>query len=104
MANVEYLKKGDKHMSRTKVNIAIPKLKLHADKVLSDLKFNCTDSEFLEEYKKQFLDEYERYVRGYNAVIKQQKSGKGTPPAPEKYFKLAYNNAIARHKKEQANN
>jgi hypothetical protein len=91
-------------MSRTKVNIAIPKLKQHADKVLADLGFNCTPDEFSEEYKKQYLDEYEKYVRGYNEVLKQQKSGKGTPPAPEKYLKLAYNNAVARHKKEQVNN
>lgn len=87
-------------MSRTKVNIAIPKLKEHADKVLANLGFNCTSDEFSEEYKKQFLDEYEKYVRGYDEVLKQQKSGKGTPPAPEKYLKLAYNNAVARHRKE----
>ncbi len=91
-------------MPRKKINIAIPKLKLHSDKVLADLGFSCTVNEFLEEYKKQFLDEYEKYARGYNEVLKQQNSGKGTPPAPEKYLKLAYNNAVARHKKEQVDN
>ncbi|MDD3416899.1 MAG: hypothetical protein PHY47_23385 [Lachnospiraceae bacterium] len=91
-------------MSRAKVNIAIPKLKQHADKVLSDLGFNCSESEFIQEYKNQFLNEYEKYERGYNGVIKTQKSGKGTPPAPEKYFKLAYHNAVERHKKEQLDN
>lgn len=29
-------------MSRKKVNIAIPKLKQHSDKVLADLNYNCT--------------------------------------------------------------
>ena len=48
-------------MTRKKVNIAIPKLKQHADKVLADFGFNCTVNEFTEEYKKQFLDEYEKY-------------------------------------------
>lgn len=91
-------------MSRKKVNIAIPKLKQHADKVLADFGFNCTVNEFTEEYKKQFLDEYEKYERGYNGVLRQQKNGKGTPPSPEKYLKLAYNNAVERHKKEQADN
>lgn len=91
-------------MPRKKVNIAIPKLKQHADKVLADLGFSCTVNEFVEEYKKQFLDEYEKYECGYNEALQQQKTGKGTPPAPEKYLKLAYNNAIERHKKEQVNN
>lgn len=91
-------------MSRKKVNIAIPKLKQHADKVLADLGFNCTVNEFSQEYKKQFLDEYATYERGYNRVLQEQKVGKGTSPAPEKYLKLAYNNAVVRHKKEQVNN
>lgn len=91
-------------MSRKKVNIAIPKLKQHADKVLADLEFNCTANEFSEEYKKQFLDEYKKYERGYSEVLQQQKNGKGTPPTPEKYLILAYNNAVKRHKKEQVNN
>lgn len=90
-------------MSRKKVNIAIPKLKQHSDKVLADLNFSCTSNEFIQEYKRQFLEEYERYERGYNLVIKEQKIGKGTPPAPIKYFTLAYNNAVARHKKELLN-
>lgn len=91
-------------MSREKVNIAIPKLKQHADKVLADLGFDCTVNEFAEEYKKQFSDEYEKYAHGYNEALKQQKGGKGTPPAPEKYLMLAFNNAVERHKKEQVNN
>ena len=91
-------------MSRKKVNIAIPKLKQHADKVLADLEFNCTVNEFSEEYKKQFIDEYKKYERGYKEILQQHKTGKGTPPAPEKYLKLAYNNAVERHKKEQINN
>lgn len=89
-------------MTRKKVDIAIPKLKQHADKVLSDLGFDCTVNEFSDEYKKQFADEYGKYERGYNEVLTQQKNGKGTPPAPEKYLALAYNNAVERHKKEQA--
>lgn len=89
-------------MSRKKVNIAIPKLKQHADKVLADLGFICTPDEFMDEYKRQFGDEYKKYERGYSEVLQQQKTGKGTPPAPDKYLKLAYNNAVARHKKEQA--
>lgn len=90
-------------MSRKKVNIAIPKLKQHSDKVLADLNYNCTVDEFIQEYKNQFSEEYERYERGYNRVIKEQKIGKGTPPMPIKYFALAYNNAVARYNKEQAN-
>ncbi len=87
-------------MSRKKVNIAIPRLKQHADTILETLGFDCTADEFIIEYKKQFIDEYEKYKYGYNEVSKQQNRGKGTPPAPEKYLKLAYNNAIRRHKKE----
>lgn len=86
-------------MSRKKVKIAIPKLKQHADKVLTDLNYECTKIEFITEYKKQYPEEYARYERGYYRVIKEQKSGKGTPPAPKKYFELAYNNAMARYKK-----
>ena len=70
-------------MSRNKIKIAIPKLKQHADKVLADLGVNCTVNEFVEEYKKQLLDEYTKYERGYNELLKQKKSGKGMPPAPE---------------------
>lgn len=88
-------------MSRRKVNIAIPKLKQYADKVLCDLGFNCSCTEFIEEYKKQFQEEYLKYKQGYERVLLQQKVGKGTPPSPEKYLMLAYNNAIARHKKEE---
>lgn len=88
-------------MPRKKVNIAIPKLKEHADKVLTDLGVDCSPEEFIKEYKKQFSDEYTKYENGWKRVTAEQKSGKGTPPAPEKYFKLAYNNAIARYKKAQ---
>ncbi|WMJ22666.1 hypothetical protein RBG61_11800 [Paludicola sp. MB14-C6] len=88
-------------MSRNKINIAIPKLKQHADKVLCDLGFNCSTIEFVDEYKKQFREEYLKYEHGYNSVLRQQKAGKGTPPSPEKYLALAYNNAVARHKKEE---
>ena len=86
-------------MPRKKVNIAIPKLKEHADKVLEDLGVNCSPEEFIQEYKKQFAEEYAKYENGWKRVILEQKSGKGTPPAPETYLKLAYNNAIARYKK-----
>lgn len=91
-------------MPRKKVHIAIPKLKQHADKVLADLEFECTANEFSKEYKKQFLEEYQKYERGYKRVLQEQKTGKGTPPAPDKYLQLAYNNAMERHKKEQVNN
>lgn len=74
-------------------------MKEHADKVLSALGHDCTSAEFVEEYKRQYPDEYAKYVSGWNRVIKEQKSGKGTPPAPDKYFQLAYNNAITRYKK-----
>lgn len=86
-------------MSRKKVHIAIPKLKQHADKILADVGFDCTIYEFSNEYKKQYSEEYRKYENGYNRVLKEQKSGKGTPPNPEKYLQLAYNNACARHKK-----
>ena len=43
-------------MPRKKVKIAIPKLKEHADKVLSDLGHYYTSVEFVEEYKKQYPD------------------------------------------------
>lgn len=89
-------------MTRKAIKIAIPKLKQHADKVLADLDYNCTAEEFKEEYKKQFLEEYEKYEHGYNEVIKMKNHGKGTPPALEVYLKNAYNNAMMRRKKEQA--
>lgn len=74
-------------MPRNKVNIAIPKLKEHADKV----GVNCSPEEFIQEYKKQFAEEYARYENGWKRVTVEKKSGKGTPPAPETYLKLAYN-------------
>nr|WP_294484699.1 hypothetical protein [uncultured Anaerosporobacter sp.] len=56
-------------MSRTKINIVMPKLKQHADKVLADLGFACSEMEFIQECKNQFLSEYEKSEREYNGVI-----------------------------------
>lgn len=86
-------------MPRKKVNIAIRKLKQQTDKILSDLGSGCTFNEFSEEYKKQFPEEYLKYVKKYSEISKQQKSTKGTPPAPEQYLKNAFNNAVVRNKK-----
>ncbi|MEY8000613.1 hypothetical protein AB8U03_10460 [Clostridium sp. Mt-5] len=66
-------------------------------KVFADLKEGSSLEEFIEAFKQNYPEDWDRIVKRYNEHKKLRKKGKSYPmPEPDRYLENIYNNYLSK--------